>query len=442
MQNNQSADNNKISQKTYSKMAFRGSDCHLETIFDSRHNRCGYVVRNQDNVIYQDSYRTQGEVWRPPNQASGLLAAGALLLPDKAAPYPNLETLVQRIRSFIHRYVDIPPTYELICTYYVLLTWQYDQFNEVPYLRVRGDFGSGKTRFLRAIGSLTYNPVFASGASTTAPLFHLLNIIRGTLVLDESDYKYSDATAEITKILNNGHAKGFSVLRCEPTKDGGFNARAYYVYGPKILASREGFSDLALESRFITYDFDAKQVRADIPVSLPPSFAQEAVELRNQLLWYRLHRHASINESVLALNTPLSKRSLQISLPLLSLIEKASERTSILSYLASQEAQLRSERGLQTEAELLQIIKQVMAAEGTASLSALTGAFVLRYGQRYSRRITPKWIGYLLRSRLHLATRKSNGVYIISEGQQERLNALYRKFDVTDDGQETHCQRP
>jgi hypothetical protein len=55
-----------------------------------------------------------------------------------------------------------------IATYYILLTWVYDAFNELPYLRLRGDFGSGKTRALIVIGSLCYKSFFASGASTVS----------------------------------------------------------------------------------------------------------------------------------------------------------------------------------------------------------------------------------------------------------------------------------
>lgn len=49
---------------------------------------------------------------------------------------------------------------------YVLMSSVYDAFNDAPYLRLRGDFGTGKTRSLLAIGSLCYKPFFASGAST------------------------------------------------------------------------------------------------------------------------------------------------------------------------------------------------------------------------------------------------------------------------------------
>jgi len=79
--------------------------------------------------------------------------------------------------------------------------------------RVRGDAGSGKSRFLLAVGSLCYKPIFASGASTVSPIFRLIDTFRGTLVVDESDWRQTDEKAEVVKILNNGNGKGFPVLR-------------------------------------------------------------------------------------------------------------------------------------------------------------------------------------------------------------------------------------
>jgi hypothetical protein len=91
------------------------------------------------------------------------------------------EQLVGEIRGFIHRYVDLSPLFEQIASYYVLFSWVYDAFNELPYLRVRGDAGSGKTSFLLIVGSLCYKPIFASGASTVSPLFRILDSMRGSL---------------------------------------------------------------------------------------------------------------------------------------------------------------------------------------------------------------------------------------------------------------------
>ena len=89
-----------------------------------------------------------------------------------------------------------------MAAHYVLFSWVYDAFNEVPYIRFQGDYGTGKTRALLVVGSVCYKPFFASGASTVSPIFHILDAFRGTLILDEADFRFSDEKAEIVKVLN------------------------------------------------------------------------------------------------------------------------------------------------------------------------------------------------------------------------------------------------
>ena len=113
------------------------------------------------------------------------------------------------IDRYIPRYVTLSREARHLAAGYVLLSWVYDAFSELPYLRFRGDYGTGKTRALLTVGAITYKPFFASGASTVSPIFHTLDTFRGTLIFDEADFRFSDEKAELVKILNNGNAKGF-----------------------------------------------------------------------------------------------------------------------------------------------------------------------------------------------------------------------------------------
>lgn len=139
----------------------------------------------------------------------------------------------------------------------------------MPYLRVRGDPGSGKTRFLLTVGCLCHERIFASGASTVSPLFRLLDTFRGTLVIDEGDFRLSDEKAEVVKILNNGNGKGFPVLRSEVSRQGEYGLRAYAVFGPNLVATRGYFEDRALESRCLTEEMGRGRLRDDIPINEP-----------------------------------------------------------------------------------------------------------------------------------------------------------------------------
>jgi hypothetical protein len=98
------------------------------------------------------------------------LKHGVVLFPSRPEEFGTDADLVGEIRSFLHRYVDLNPVFEQIAAYYVLCAWVYDRFNELPYLRVPGDAGSGKRRFLLTVGSL---PVLLQIPTETEQPFRL-----------------------------------------------------------------------------------------------------------------------------------------------------------------------------------------------------------------------------------------------------------------------------
>jgi hypothetical protein len=256
---NSAAEDEKKERRIPTVSAVLGDGTILETVVDPEAKRTSFVLAKDGEWRSADSVSTDSSAQLVPySPRNNLLAHDVVLLPSEPEEYSSEDELLREIESFIHRYVDVSPLFEKIASYYVLLTWVYDDFNELPYLRLRGEPGSGKTRFLLTVGSLCYKPIFASGASTVSPLFRILDSFRGTLVIDEGDFRLSDERAEIVKILNNGNSKGFPVLRSEATGSRGeFNPRAYEVYGPKLIATRSYFEDRALESRCLTEEIGA-----------------------------------------------------------------------------------------------------------------------------------------------------------------------------------------
>src|SRR5689334_21695988 len=255
-----------------------------EMVYRANENRTLFCVSKDGAFRYENSLVVNGQRLVPYSPRNNLLTNEVVLFPSEPVEYDSEPKLVEGIQSFIHRYVDISPLFEQIASYYVLFTWVYDAFNELPYLRLRGDTGSGKTRFLLTVGSLCYKPIFASGASTVSPLFRILDSMRGTLIVDEGDFRFSDEKAELVKILNNGNGRGFPVLRSESVSGREFSPRAYSVFGPKLIATRGYFQDRALESRCLTEEMGGGKLREDIPINLGGEYAAEARELRNRTI--------------------------------------------------------------------------------------------------------------------------------------------------------------
>src|SRR6202521_5876763 len=219
--------------------------------FQPKQRRTLFAIYSAGRWTLQDAIDLGSDARLVPfSPGNNLIKNEVVLLPSEPMIYGSEEKLVADIQQFIHHYVDLDTSFEKVATYYVILTWLYDAFNELPYLRFRGDYGTGKTRALLILGSLCYKGFFASGASTVSPIFHTLNAFRGTLIFDEADFRFSDEKAEIVKILNNGNSKGFPVLRTRVTPRKEFHPRAFVIFGPKIVGMRRSYDDRALESRF------------------------------------------------------------------------------------------------------------------------------------------------------------------------------------------------
>jgi len=184
------------------------------------------------------------------------------------------------------------------------------------------------------LGAICYKPFFASGASTVSPIFHILDGFQGTLILDEADFRFSDTTAELTKVLNNGNVRGLPVLRTMANRHRELNPTAFRVFGPKIVGMRGPFADDALETRFITETMGGRPIDPAIPIHLPHAYRAEAQELRNLLLTYRLRHRGDVTPDPTRLIEGVSARTNQTALALLSVIDDAEMRSQVAARLA------------------------------------------------------------------------------------------------------------
>lgn len=404
----------------------------VETLYRPEESRTVFCVSDGEKLRLETEILDRGRRLVPYSAKNNLLQHDVVLLPSEAQEYESEDALLNDIRAFIHRYVDLSPRFERIATYYVLLSWVYDAFNELPYLRVRGDTGSGKTRFLLTVGSLCYKPIFASGASTVSPLFRILDAVRGTLVIDEGDFRVSDEKAEIIKILNNGNARGFPVLRSDVSSKGEINPRAYAVFGPKLVGTRGYFQDRALESRCLTEEMGQGGLRRDVPISLPPAHGEEARELRNQLLLFRFRNLQKCGTQEPVVDHSIEPRLNQIFAPLLSIIQDADARTELQKLARQYNREMIAERGMEVEAQVLEVIRDILAVSpnGQVKIQDLTSWFLDRFGEDYDRKITTRWIGSVVRKKLRLKTRKSHGVFVIPLEERPKVERLYERYGI------------
>lgn len=402
----------------------------VELLYDPVRHATALALWRDGHWTAEEQVPSVGECLVPFSPENNIIKNRVVLLPSQPMEYGSKSELIAAIRSFLHRYLDVSPAFELVAAYYVLFTWVYDAFNEVPYIRFQGDYGTGKTRALLVAGSICYKPFFASGASTVSPLFHILDAFRGTLVLDEADFRFSDEKAEIVKVLNNGNVDGLPVLRTMMNRQREFNPQAFRVFGPKVVAMRKAYEDQALESRFLTEVMGQTRLRDDVPINLPPSLKDEAQVLRNKLLLFRFRNRQDITIDQAARISRLTPRGNQILVPLLSIVDDDAARDAMVQFATMAQEGVAADRGLSIEAQVLEIVRELSgeAHRQAVPIIEIAERFAARFGAEYDRPVSPRWIGTTLRQRLHLTPYKSNGRYVLLVADGARLELLYERY--------------
>lgn len=407
----------------------------IELIYDRAKKQTHFAIGAGTQITVEDEYvLPDGTRLVPYSGNNNLIRHEVLLLAQEPQSYGTVADLVSQIDTYLNRYVDLDDDFRTLASYYVLLTWVYEAFNEIPYLRLRGEYGSGKTRALLVIGSLCSKVFFASGASTISPIFHTLDTFRGTLVFDEADFRFSDEKAELVKIFNNGTVRGFPVLRTAITQKKEFEPRAFNVFGPKVVAMRKAFEDPALESRFFTEEMGRRPLRTDIPINLPESQKAGALTLRNQLLAYRFAVLPNLRVDESLVDPSLSPRLNQILVPLLSLVDDPDVREELRSLAISWEQPGSSASGSQNvEPTLLRLLATKFSdTERTnVSVGELVTQLTQSLGASISRPLTHRYVGHILRRRFGLMTYKSHGIYVVPSSEQQKVFNLCRRYGIS-----------
>lgn len=220
------------------------------------------------------------------------ITEGVITLPDSVLEYGSLLELKNEVRELINDYVDIDQEHLEYCSWYVLLSWVYDKLNTIAYLRFLGDTGCGKSRALDVIGKLCYKPLMMAGAVTPAPIYREIKRFRGTVILEEADFRDTTEKSEVITILNCGIERGRAVIRC--SQENPDVLEVLPCFGPKLFATRFSFHDKALEARCITCVMEETD-RTDIPILLGSRFFKRAQVLRNKLLLWRFHHRKLVD---------------------------------------------------------------------------------------------------------------------------------------------------
>jgi hypothetical protein len=303
-----------------------------------------------------EELKTGGVILVPPQSTLVDGDDPTLLLPSAIEEYGTSAALFERIGAFLDRVVAVPdPAFRTVASAYVLMSWVFDRFDAVPYLRFLGDSGGGKSRAVAAVGHLCYRGALVNGAISAAALFRLIEVWAPTLCIDEADLRHGDSTSDIVKVINAGYSKGGHVIRCAGED---FEPTSYNTFGPKVIGTRERFQDVAVESRCLTLDMPrSSRLRAGIPLNFTDAHRAEAATLRNQCLMWRFRNARRITVDAGQRLAGLDPRLNQILLPLLSVVAPhEAARGTLLDFAGRLGSALQEERLTTLEARLLAVL--------------------------------------------------------------------------------------
>ena len=131
-------------------------DRMIEQVLDPETKLSQFAIYNNETkkVKYQKSIKHEGITYYPRD--TNPIRNGIVLFPSKAKDYGSVAVLIDEIKEFIHKYLDVPNGEEEILAYRVLFSWVFDKFSALDYTRFLGDYQSGKSRGIDVIGHISY----------------------------------------------------------------------------------------------------------------------------------------------------------------------------------------------------------------------------------------------------------------------------------------------
>ena len=282
---------------------------------------------------------SQGVTYTPWTSGISLGDRGGVLLPDNIVEYYDEKVLAKSIEDYMTKYVDVPAFECQLVSAYLRFTYLYDKTWELPYLRITGESGSGKSRLTQIVGMACYRPLLVVNPSA-ASIYRVIEKFQPTLVIDEANMQsQSEDTEALFQILNAGYQKINSVPRCEKGKDDGeMEVKLFSPYGPKIITGLSTTDSRAFESRCIQIEM-RRTNRSDVPFQITQEMIDDAARIRGMLtLWRMRNWHLDMDTALAESERELKAfdilpRFIQIAIPLYSVIQDEQLRKSFAQML-------------------------------------------------------------------------------------------------------------
>jgi hypothetical protein len=273
----------------------------IEYLYDPVNKTAVLAYRDPDGRVgkaaYVDIWVNAERIRYVPEEPYDFVHNQSIVFPSDLGEIKPQRELVAIIAAFLSKHylfddVQLPR----VVAYYVLMTWLYDAFNAVSYLRAIGPAGCGKSELMKRVGWLCYRPTKSSGNDTTAVTYRTIEMFGGTLIVEEYDQSDSSTTDSYIKVLNSGAMRGGTTNRLVEYEDQNgakkLRPQSFSTYCPKLLDGRMDTKDDAVGTRCITFRVmphtQLELLEHGVPLFIDDEFRDRALTIQNLLLRWRL----------------------------------------------------------------------------------------------------------------------------------------------------------
>ena len=347
----------------------------VEYLYDPAQDRARLAYRDPERKIGVADHLDIEGVRYFPKPPTDFVRGGGVLFPSELGQLKPTRELVAIIESFIHRHYLLEDRYMgRIIAYYVLMTWVYDSFHALCYLRAMGEAGSGKSELMRRVGYVCYRMMTASGAATAASFFRATEMYRGTVFIDEADlHDGGDMSNDLVKFLNLGAMDGNPIWRLEEVTNGdgdkSYEVATFATYCPKLIAMRKDFKDDAVGTRSLTIKLMPREPMelkaAGIRLYIDDEFRTKALAIRNLMIHWRLqHWEPEIEVNEEHMDMEISSRLNQVTMPLKALAKDDLElKTEIERFLRAYNREIVLTRSMTIAARIVEAMWKIYRYE-------------------------------------------------------------------------------
>lgn len=286
-----------------------------------------------------------------------------LFLPEEPINYGKEEGLDKELYDFLDYWCDYPDEFKILDVAYIKMTWVFDWLITVPYRRALGEWGTGKSRWAECMLALSKIGFKQGATATAAGIYRRADRWRGVQGFDENDYGGKSNIARMIQLVLNCSYKKTSGAVVRMIKAGDdFVDKSFVCYGPKIIAARNTFNDIATESRCITHRCYKS---TKVPFEVTDDFYKSAQVLRNKLLMWRINHIDKVPLEIkrferALINEKVDPRLIEISKPLTRFLSNDNQLGVLAGVIGHSNDLLKAEKFFTREATVLRSVSSLL----------------------------------------------------------------------------------